>query len=183
MKERWTTCGLLVVALVALAPHRTLTASTSSATEYEVKAAFLYSFAKYVEWPDGAVTEEPFLIGVLGQDPFEQALDVTLQGKSILGHRVAVARFARLDEALRSHILFVAGSDAREQDPVLKALQGRPILSAGESEGFAERGGIVGFRTQDNRVRFEINLRRAEESGLKISSQLLKLATIVTTKP
>lgn len=176
---------MLGIAFPALAPHWTLTASTTSATEYEVKAAFLYSFAKYVQWPDEALgrPDEPFLIGVLGADPFGRVLDDTLEGKAILGHPVAVTRFVRLEDAVRAHILFVAGSDAPEQAQVLKALRGRPILSAGESEEFAERGGIVGFRTQEKRVRFDINLDRAEESRLRISSQLLKLATIVPARP
>jgi len=185
VRRRWSVLGALGTALVALATGPSVSAVSTSATEYEVKAAFLFSFAKYIQWPDDALGrgDDAFVIGVLGEDPFGRVLDDTLAGKAILGHPVVVTRFARLEDVARAHILFVGESSDPARGQVLKSLRGRPILSAGESEEFAEQGGIVGFRTQDKKVRFDINLARAEESRLKISSQLLKLATIVEARP
>jgi len=152
-------------------------------TEYQVKAAFLYSFAKFVQWPDDAFgkPEGPFVVGVLGDDPFGAVLDQTLEGKTVLNRPVVIKRFGKVED-VQAQILFVGASERRDLARVLKVLRGRAILSAGETEGFAENGGIVGFKTQDRRVRFEINLARAEEARLRISSQLLKLATIVSSR-
>jgi hypothetical protein len=177
---------LVLLPLVWTATARSpLTGASTPPTEHEVKAAFLYSFAKYVQWPDGALggQDEPFIIGVLGEDPFGRVLDETVAGKSVLGHPVALTRFVRLEDAVRAHILFVGASEEPELSRVLRTLRGRPVLSAGETDEFAERGGIVGFKTSEKKVRFDINLGRAEESRLKISSQLLKLATIVPARP
>lgn len=170
------------VLLLAPPPHR---AAAAAPTEYEVKAAFLYNFAKFVQWPEGALggQAEPFVVGVLGEDPFGHILDQTLEGKTVSSHPIALRRFASLEDAGRAHVLFLGISREAELVRVLNALRGRPVLSAGETEEFAKRGGIVGFKTSDKRVRFDINLDRAEESQLKISSQLLKLATIVQARP
>jgi hypothetical protein len=110
-------------------------------------------------------------------------LDDALEGKSVLGHPVVLMRFASLEDAVRAHILFVAASEPAELARVLGRLRGQPVLSAGDADEFAKRGGIVGFRTQEKKIRFDINLDRAEESRLRISSQLLKLATIVAARP
>jgi uncharacterized protein DUF4154 len=157
--------------------------TAAAPTEYQVKAAFLYSFAKFVQWPDDAFSkpEEPFVVGVLGDDPFGSVLDDTLAGKTVLNRPVVIKRFGKVED-VRAQILFVGSSERRDLPRVLKSLRGRAILSAGETEDFAENGGIVGFKTKDRRVRFEINLSRAEEARLRISSQLLKLATIVSSR-
>jgi hypothetical protein len=169
----------LVVAALAVAPPAG--DASPPPTEYQVKAAFLYSFAKFVQWPADAFTSagDPFVVGVLGDDPFGRILDDTLAGKSVLDRPIRVRRFGAAEEALQAHIVFVGTSDGPERQRILKALRGRAVLSTGDDEGFAQSGGIVGFTTRDKRVRFEINLERADEARLKISSQLLKLATIV----
>jgi hypothetical protein len=150
--------------------------------EYAVKAAFLYHFAHLVEWPGPPAPGEPLVIAVVGSDPFGDTLDEVLAGKSVRGQPVRVQRFAgpaQLDGA-RVHILFVgrgADESMRRSFPILA---GQPVLTVGESEDFAERGGIIRFRvTPEGRVAFDINLQRAEQSGLRLSSQLLKLARIV----
>ena len=152
-------------------------------TEYQVKAGFLYSFAKFVQWPDDAFHDagEPFVVGVLGTDPFGPVLEQVLEGKTALNRPVVIKRFSRVEE-VQAQILFVGSSAVADLPRILQALRGRAILIAGESEGFAQSGGMVGFKVQEHRVRFEINLRRAEEGRLKISSQLLKLAIIVSTR-
>lgn len=153
-------------------------------TEYQVKAAFLYHFAKYVQWPDEAFwgPQEPFVVGVLGEDPFGRVLEETLDGKTVLDRPIAIRRLGNVEEALAAHILFVSSSEERDLPRILGSLRGRAVLSAGETNGFAESGGIVGFKLKSKRVRFEINLSRAEEARLRISSQLLKLATIVSPR-
>jgi hypothetical protein len=159
-------------------------APSSPPTEYQVKAAFLYSFAKFVQWPPEAFAApgDPFVVGVLGEDPFGRILDETLAGKTVLDRPIQVRRFGSPEEAGQAHIVFVGGSEEPERLRMLKALRGRAVLSAGEADGFARSGGIVGFTTREKRVRFEINLARADEARLKISSQLLKLATIVSPR-
>lgn len=173
---------LAAAAVAALAPPAPRAATPSPPREHDVKAAFLYHFAQLVEWPVGAaVPGEPFVIGVVGGDPFKGALDRALEGKSVRAQPIEVRRFATVAqlEGARVHVLFVGG-DAAVRERALDAVSARPVLTVGESEGFAERGGMIGFRlTPDGRVGFDINARRAEQGGLRLSSQLLKLARIV----
>ena len=152
---------LLVPAVPAAVPAATPPAPPR---EHEVKAAFLYHFAQLVDWPEAAGGPgEPFVVAVVGRDPFGTALEA-LAGKSVRA---------------RPHLLF-AGGDAEAVDRALAAVDGQPVLTVGELAGFAERGGMIGFRvTPDGRVGFDINLRRAERAGFRMRSQLLKLARIV----
>lgn len=150
--------------------------------EYEVKAAFLYHFAHLVDWPAPDVAGAPFVIAVVGSDPFGATLADVLAGKSVRGQPVRVQRYpgsAQVGEE-RIHILFVGGGGDERVRRALAAVGGRPVLTVGEGPRFAERGGMIGFRvTPEGRVAFDINLRRAEQSGLRIRAQLLKLARIV----
>lgn len=150
--------------------------------EYEVKAAFLYHFAHLVDWPEPSAPGEPFVIAVVGHDPFGATLDEWVAGKWVRGQPVRVQRFAgaaQLDGA-HIHMLFVGRGNGKHVRRALSALAGQPVLTVGESQRFAERGGMIGFRvTAEGRVAFDINRRRAEQSGLRMSSQLLKLARIV----
>lgn len=171
-----------VASAVLLARPPASMAAAPPPEEYEVKAAFLYHFAHLVEWPGQPAPGDPFVIAVVGIDPFGNTLDEVLAAKSVRGQPVRVQRFpgpAQIDGA-RVHILFVgrgADESMRRSFPILA---GQPVLTVGESASFAERGGIIGFRvTPDGRVAFDINLQRAERSGLRMSSQLLKLARIV----
>jgi len=150
------------------------------AAEHEVKAAFLYHFAHLVDWPEPAGAADPLVVGVVGRDPFGPALD-QLKGKAVRTRPIEIRRFAtpaELDPRL-VHILFVGG-DADAIARALGAVGGAPVLTVGEAEGFAQRGGMIGFRvTPEGRVGFDINLKRAERAGLRLRSQLLKLARIV----
>jgi hypothetical protein len=169
----------LAAALVAL-PARRARAAATVAGEYEVKAAFLYNFARYVEWPPGAVPAgQPFVIAVLGHDPFGPALDAVLRGRTIRDRPLAVRRLARLDEMETAQVLFIARSEGDEVARILRRLEGQPVLTVGEEPDFAQQGGVVRFRVDQDRVGFEINIDSAERAGLKMSSQLLKLARIV----
>jgi hypothetical protein len=169
------------VLLAPVAPAAAPAATPPPPREHEVKAAFLYHFAQLVDWPEPARAGEPFVVAVVGADPFGPALDQALDGKAVRGRPIEVRRYpsAAAMERARPHVLFAGGDDAAVER-ALAAVEGQPVLTVGEIARFAERGGIIGFRmTPDGRVGFDINLRGAERAGLRMRSQLLKLARIV----
>jgi uncharacterized protein DUF4154 len=176
--RRLVTAALLAAGLAAGAPPVDR-ADGPPAGEYEVKAAFLFNFAKFVEWPEAALPADgTFVIAVLGADPFGHALD-DLEGRVVLGRRIVVKRWRDLGELAACQLLFVSASEDERLGDVLRAVASRPVLTVSDGDGFAERGVMINFRTRDRRIRFEINLERAETAGLKMSSQLLKLAALV----
>ena len=152
-------------------------------TEYQVKAAFLYNFAKFTEWPDEVLPgeEEPMVIGVLGEDPFGDTLDETVLGKTVKGRHLRVRRVERISDGLRKcHIVFVSSSETTRLHELFEILRGAPVLLVGDTDGFARAGGMINFVLIQNRIRFEINVDAAEKVGLELSSRLLKLAKIVS---
>jgi|SRR5579872_898766 len=171
---------LAVAALVLVGPNPSH-ADSDSDREYAVKAAYIYNFARFVDWPADAFPrpDAPFVIGIVGKDPFGSIIDHAVQGKSING-RPFVVRRLKLDQDLRQcHILFVSASEKDKIGRLLAAVGGAPILTVGETPGFACRGGIVNFRIERGTVRFEINPDTAKRVRLTISSRLLGLARIV----
>jgi hypothetical protein len=152
--------------------------------EYEVKAAFLYNFALFVEWPPTALPArgQAFVVAVLGEDPFGDALETALAGKQIMQWDLAVRRVARVEAAAGAQIVFISASESPRLDRVLGALAGRGVLTVGDMDGFARQGGIIGFRMEERKVRFDINPQEATRAHLKISSQLLRLAHVVETE-
>lgn len=176
-----TRAAAALAAAVLLSAPTLSPAAAPPPEEYEVKAAFLYHFAHLVDWPAPAAPGDPFVIAVAGRDPFGATLDEVLAGKSVRGQPVRVQRIpgGAPIEAGRVHILFVGGDDDHVRR-TLAAAAGQPVLTVGESPRFAKSGGMIGFRmTPDGRVAFDINLERAEQSGLRLRSPLLKLARIV----
>jgi hypothetical protein len=138
--------------------------------EYQVKAAFLFNFLKFVEWP-AAANDSPLVIGILGHDPFGEVLDDTVSGKIVNGRNVEVRRFARSADVKDCNILFVGRSDFEHMGtPVQPGL-----LTVGEAPGFLKSGGVINFYLESNRVHFEIRSDVARLSGLHVSAQLLKL--------
>jgi hypothetical protein len=156
-------------------------ASPDAPTEWEVKAAYLYNFTRFVDWPDDAMQSAtaPFVVGLFGPDPFGSVLDTTFAGKAVGSHPIVVRRLKAPEEAASVQILFLAAAPDRESLRAIRAAQGRPVLVVGDGDGATRRGVILTFQVKDNRVRFEVNLAPAREAGLKISSQLLKLALAV----
>jgi hypothetical protein len=152
--------------------------------EYEVKAAFLYSFATFTDWPGDAVPDagDAFVIGVLGVDPFGPVLDAIAASKTVRGRRIVVRRFATLEDYTPCHILFVASSERARMGAVIETLRDAPVLLVADTGEFARAGGTIDLVVEDNKVRFEINQAAAEHAGLKISSKLLRLARIVKTE-
>jgi hypothetical protein len=158
-----------------------LCAQQSSPTEYEVKAAYLYNFGKFVEWPAKIATADDFFtICVLGQDPFGATLDTTITGESINGKKVVVNRIARSKDAISCRILFISSSEESQVKEILAALDQTSVLTVSDMPQFTRRGGMIQFLVEENRVRFKVNLTAAEHAGLTLSSQLLKVAISVT---
>lgn len=147
------------------------------AKEYEVKAAFIYNFAKFVEWPEGA-PDNVLQVCILGEDPFGKALD-SLESKSIGKRKVALNRLSSVKNSGSCHILFIASSEKRQLRSITQTLRSAKVLTIGDSEGFAKKGLIINLFMDKGKVRFEINLDAARRSGLSISPRLLELARIV----
>jgi len=166
-----------VIAAVALGLcHLLPVAASAQVSDLQVKAAFLYNFAKFVKWPDEKGLGATFVIAVLGEDPFGGVLDRTLAGKTILDRKVEVRRIGSPEAGSRAQILFVGSSEKVRLAEILKALQGSTVLTVGETEDFTDRGGMIAFRLRNDVVRFDINLDQVERARLKMSSQLIRLA-------
>lgn len=154
------------------------------ATEYHAKAAFLYNFTKYVEWPAGTFADAraPIRICVVGDAPFGRYLDA-IQNRQAQGRPLIVARLipALLPDAC--NMLFVSASEAPQLRQILAACSGRPVLTVGESERFADDGGMINLLIEDRRIKMEVNLAAASAHGLKLSSHLLRLAKQVGGRP
>ena len=148
--------------------------------EYQVKAAFLYNFAKFVEWP-AADSHSTFCIGILGTDPFGHQIEETLAGKTLNGRPVTITRYARPEEALACQVVFVA-APAASLKSVLRLLGEKAVLTVGDAPSFCQSGGIIGFQVADQKIRFAINVEAAERAQLKLSSKLLSLAAEVVGK-
>jgi hypothetical protein len=156
----------------------------SDSSEYLIKAGFIYNFAKFVEWPAATFSQpdSPIVIGVLGTDPFGNVLDRIVEDKKIGARGFVVKRYKwakDLKDLKDCKILFVSASEKAHIDEILVSVKGLPILTVGETPGFAERGGVIRFTLEDNRVRFEVNVDAAHLADLNISSRLLTLAKII----
>ena len=155
-----------------------LQAQKSSPTEYEVKAAYLYNFGRFIEWPTKTTAPSggPFTVCVLGQDPFGQALNAVLTGETIDGTNTVAARISKPQEAVNCRILFISSSEDSHLKQILVALAGTSVLTVSDMPEFSQRGGMVQFIVDGKRVRFEVNLTPVENAHLTLSSQLLKVA-------
>lgn len=149
-----------------------------TSNEYQVKAAFLYNFAKFVDWPAEAFGggSGPLVIGVVGDDPFGGVLDQAINGKTINGRSMVVHRLKWGQDLRSCHILFISSSERSRLPQIIQSLRGASVLTVGDMGGFNQQGGIVNFVLEANRVRFEINSRGADQARLRISSKLLALA-------
>lgn len=155
-------------------------ARASEFDEYAVKAAYLYNFAKFVEWPSEAFAgaNAPLLICIAGENPFGEALD-TITGKQVENRPVAVRHVPAATGLDKCHIVYVGRSEQGRFKSLLAKLARLPILTVGDIADFAQEGGMIGLVETEQRIRFNINLAAARQANLKLSSQLLKLATIV----
>lgn len=168
----------VVAALLACLPPEALAAS---AGEYQVKAAFLYNFARFVDWPNRSGEPASVTICILGDDPFGGDINAIV-GKPVGDRKLQVRRLGSGSGAADCQILFVSGSESSDLGRALGAIKGRPVLTVGDTPGFAERGVVINLYVDQSKVRFEINLDAAKRARLNISSQLLKLARITKDK-
>jgi YfiR/HmsC-like len=170
--------GILLAAGLASA---TLAAEGPSAREYQLKAVFLFNFVQFTEWPPEAFAdkEAPLVIGILGSDPFGEALEATVRNEVVRGRRLQVKRFKTVAEMRGAHILYIGQSEASRLSQALKALKGKPILTVSDIENAARRGIMIGFTSDHNRIRFQINPETAKAANLTLSSKLLRVSEIV----
>lgn len=177
MRRARRAAGFLLPCLIALGAAGG--AAAASPTEHEVKAAYLYYLANFIEWPPEALpADSPFVVCVVGDDPFGSVLDETLRGKTVQGKRIVLRRLAGASQAARCHVAFISDSEAPQMGRVLEEIDRVGLLTVGETPRFVERGGHIELRLgEDRRVRFGINLDETRRAGLKVSAQLLKLAT------
>jgi hypothetical protein len=152
-----------------------------SLDEYQVKAAFLYNFAKFVEWPAGAFKSPsgPIVICVFGRSPLGQSLEQAVNGKQIDGHGLAIRQISDLREIGACNLLFVAASEKKRLVAVLELVKTESVLTVGETANFGMAGGIINFKLDDGKVGLEINAHAAQRARLQISSKLMSLAKII----
>jgi hypothetical protein len=155
-------------------------------TEYQVKAAYLTDLGRFVEqWSSRPqpTPDEAFDICVLGQDPFGAILDAAVKGEKIAGSPLTAKRIARPQDAAGCRILFIASSEESQLSALIAGLGGAPVLTVADIPDFVKQGGMIQFVLDGNHVRFEINVAASRRAGLKLSSELLKLARVVRKTP
>lgn len=167
--------GLIVLA----AGYLNAASQEKPVDEYQVKAAYLFNFARFVQWPDGTFQQpdQGIAICVLGRDPFGHWLDDTVSSRTIDGRRLMILRIVTSKQAVRCHVLFV--SEFAEMSPVLREIRSGGILTIGDTDAFRANGVVINFKLEGGKVRFDIDLEAAEREQIRISSRLLSLANIV----
>jgi hypothetical protein len=176
------------VALIAVcSAARLLPAQALKATDYQVKAAYLTNLGRFVEqWSTRAKPspDESFDLCVLGEDPFGSVLDVAVKDEKIGGARLAAKRIAKAQDAAGCRVLFISSSEEKQMANIVSALGNEPVLTVGDFPGFVRHGGMIQFVIENNRVKVgEINNASVQRAGLKLSSELLKLARVVKDTP
>ncbi len=192
MKIRAYIFIFVILALLAVQQMRGDSASNHE-YEYQVKAAFLYNFIMFVDWPPEKTlgSDEPIIIGVIGKDPFGNAFE-PVKDKQVNGRKVIVKQFKGLEEIKKSdkagmdkefeeirkcHLLFICSSEKGVSKEITELVKDYSVLTVGDVPGFIESGGgIINFVLEEEKVRFEINKTNAEQCKLQIRSQLLRLA-------
>jgi hypothetical protein len=184
----WLRAWLIGGSLSLLACSHLGTASKGyaqdSPSEYQVKAAYLFNFVKFVEWPEEAFTDPlaPIVIGIVGDDPFGDALPQVVSGKTVQGRDLVIRKYHAGEDLRGSHILFISGSEKKRLPQLLSSLHGSCVLTVADVDGFLEEGGMIRLFSEESRVRFAINVDAAIRAKLKISSKLLSLARVAGGK-
>jgi hypothetical protein len=181
-RSRITVATLVLLAVVAVRPY--FARAELEGAEYEIKAAYLFNFARFVTWPATAFPthDVPFVICVLGPDPFGTTLDQTVAREVVDGRSLHARRIAGPEDSAGCQIVFV-GTGAGSEADLPEALRDRPILTVGDGDAFARKGGTIGFRFEDNTVRLTVNPDALKRAGLAMSSQLLRVANLVPGAP
>ena len=171
---RFLPCVVCIVALSSAAV--TAQRGAVASPEYDIKAAYLYNFVTYTEWPANAFVsaDAPLRVCIVGEDPFGSVLERTVHGEVIAGRRLVVERFPRPERLPQCHLVFVPR--ATPPVPILDAVATAPVLTIGESGAFADAGGIIVFVPESGRIRFEVNRTQAGRRGLRLNARLLQVA-------
>jgi hypothetical protein len=161
------------------------TAQPAVTTEYQLKAAFLFNFLQFVDWPTSAFdsSSQPVSICILGPDPFGPELDAVVAGEHIDGRAVEVHRLDSVESSDGCHLLFVNVRSPQALHKVIEYTKGRPMLTVSDVTAFSTQGGMIEFVTQNDRIRLRVNLRAASEAQLRLSSKLLRRSEIVEPAP
>lgn len=169
--------SLFIVPFLALALTLPAAAEELSDQEYQIKAAFIYNFAQFVNWPSSAESAtDPFVIGIVGSDPFGPEID-SLESETLNHRPILIRRFTDAkDVSPDCRIVFINVAESSRIRQTLDELSGRGLLTIGDTPRFADQGGAITFVIRKNKVRFIINRRTAEREGLRMNSQLLSLA-------
>src|SRR5580698_1522548 len=156
-------------------------AQNSQPTKYQIESAFIYNFARFVEWPPQAFSDasSPMMIGILGKNKFGTDLAQTISGKMVGGHPLQVKECSSLAEATNCQILFISDSEKSRLSKIISGLNGASILTVSETDDFIAAGGMIDLRIVDDKMRFDINNSAAKSASLSISSKLLSLALSV----
>jgi hypothetical protein len=178
-----TRLTLVLATLISLAVSGLANSTVAVSPEYQVKAVFLFNFAQFVEWPPQSFENAaaPFVIGVLGTDPFGAALEGAVRGETVEGRTFVIERYRSVTEIRHCQILFISRSEAGHIEDISAALAGHSILTVSDIEDSAQRGVMIRFVAESNRIRLRINADAAKAAGLSISSKLLRPAELVTS--
>lgn len=175
---------ICLVLFAALSASQYASAESPALSEYQVKAAFLYNFLKFVEWPEGGPTapNAPITLCILGNDPFGDIMN-GLKDKQVEGKKVVVRKMRSASSLRDCQAVFISESEKSNVESITELARGLHILTLGDTERFAQKGVIINMYMENNKVRFEINIDSARQAGLRIDSRLLNLAAIVRSKP
>lgn len=181
--SRFATCvALLGFLLLASATSR---ADSSASKEYELKAAFLYNFTKFVVWPANRLPAPttPIVIGIYGRNPFGTQLTDAIRARKVDGHEIILREVTGPEQVPGVHLLFIPAGEDRNLDLLVQAVRECSVLTVGETDTFQAEGGIITFVVTGEKLRFVIDMEAADRAGLKISAQLQKLAHRVRRAP
>lgn len=155
-----------------------LGAPVAAESEYDVKAAFLYNFMKFVDWPPSSFQDpaSPVTLCIMGRDPFSSSLEEQLAKKTIKERRVVVQHVDSIQQAQSCQVLFVSSSEAARSQELLRSLHAKPVLTVGETAGFTDQGGVIELSLDHDKVRFDVNAQAADAAGLKVSAKLMSVA-------
>lgn len=178
---RWTRLGILILACTLLGPG--VAGSESTHDEYDVKVAFIYNFAMLTRWPDSSFSDPtaPLTLAILGPRDFAASAEGFFAGRRVGRHPVEVFRISDPSEVSRYHVLFVSAAERNRNQKILEHARGARVLTIGETEGFASRGGSINFYRDGKKIRFEVNREAVRAAGLQLSSRLLRLARLVSS--
>jgi len=176
----WKSYLLFFVGILVVSNSHTY-AQTNNGIEAKLKAAYIFHFLQFVEWPDSAFANEnsPIVLAVLGKDPFGKILDETIESEKIGKRQVIIKRIGSFNELGACHVLYISTSEGNIYKNILKHVGVSPVLTISDIDNFGLAGGDINFYIEENKVRFAINVQGVKESDLKISSKLLRLAKII----